>query len=262
VDDDGRTRFVLSALRAFTRPTVTEGCEPYYGPKDDADARLEYEWVGRRRPGALLEACTGIPTAELCALSLRARSAVWSPNDWYDVFVDCLEITHVLAYAALAESFIDEPILSPGHSPDTGTDYNDNVNVDNDNHNENDSDGGDDSDINDDEGDHNDNEDGDSRNSDRDGPPLFQKLVSLTLVGVDLLRSNEWGTSALYDAVEWRQAQPLLCATTLDRIELRARALLRRNLKLTSCMTSPLSLCGTRSTKRTVGWMIRGWVIG
>ncbi|KAH8981137.1 hypothetical protein EDB92DRAFT_2107027 [Lactarius akahatsu] len=105
-DHDDRTHFVLSAWRAFTRLTATEDRERYYGPKGDPDVRLECDWDAgdpEVERSALLRACAGIPFAELRALSLRASAAVWSAGDWYKTFVNCPEITHVLAYDALAE---------------------------------------------------------------------------------------------------------------------------------------------------------------
>ena len=51
--------------------------------------------------------------------------------------------------------------------------------------------------------------------------PLFQELVSLTLVGTDFVRANETASITLFDTMELRQTSPL-CVTTLDRIELRA----------------------------------------
>ena len=209
-DNDDHTLFVLSAWHAFTRLTVADDRDRYDGPKGDPDVRLECEWdagdpeVERH---ALLRACAGVPIAELRALSLRASAAVWSADDWYNTFVDCREITHVLAYDALAESLLDALGLSTGTGTGTGTDIND----DDDNHNNDDH-------YNDDD---HDGDGDDSAGRDSDGVPLFQELVSLTLVGVDFVRANEMALNALFDAMEWRQASPL-CVTTLDRIELRA----------------------------------------
>ena len=185
-DDDGRTHFVLSAWRAFTRPTVAEDRERYCGPKGDPDVRLECEWDAgdpEVERSALLRACAGIPGAELRAISMRANATVWSPEDWYDTFVGCQEITHVLAYDTLAESLLEALGLTTG----SGTD----------------------------------DDDASSSNSEGNGVPLFQELVSLTLVGVDFMRANETASITLFDTMELRQSSPL-CVTTLDRIELRA----------------------------------------
>lgn len=198
-DNDGHTIFVLSVWRAFTRPTVEEDNERYYGPKGDPDVRLECEWDAGdpdMERGALLRAWAGIPVAELRALSLRASAAVWSADDWYHTFVDCLEITHVLAHGAPAESLLDA--IGRYADADAGIDT-DNATVT-----------ATDTDTNDDDDD-----------DERYGVPLFQELVSLTLVGVDFVRANEMALSALEVAMESRQASPL-CTTTLDRIELRA----------------------------------------
>ncbi|KAN0127159.1 hypothetical protein V8E53_015029 [Lactarius tabidus] len=188
-NNDGHTHFVLSAWRAFTRPTVAEDRERYCGPKGDPDVRLECEWdVGdpEVERSVLLRACAGIPVAELRALSMRASATVWSADDWYDTFVGCSEITHVSAHDALAESLLDALALTNGSGSDTDTD----------------------------------GDDDNSASSEGNGVPLFQELVSLTLVGVDFVRANETASITLFDTMEWRQASPL-CVTTLDRIELR-----------------------------------------
>ena len=190
-DNDGRTHFVLSAWRAFTRPTVAEDRERYRGPKGDPDVRLECEWDAgdpEVERTALLRACGGIPIAELRSLSMRANATVWSADDWYDTFVGCSEITHVLAYDALAESLLEALALTTGSGSDTDTE--------------------------------DDDDDDNSASSEGNGVPLFQELVSLTLVGLDFVRANETAAITLFDTMEWRQASPL-CVTTLDRIELR-----------------------------------------
>ena len=190
-DNDGRTHFVLSAWRAFTRPTVAEDRERFRGPKGDPDVRLECEWDAgdpEVERTALLRACGGIPIAELRSLSMRASATVWSADDWYDTFVGCSEITHVLAYDALAESLLEALALTTGSGSDTDTE--------------------------------DDDDDDNSASSEGNGVPLFQELVSLTLVGLDFVRANETAAITLFDTMEWRQASPL-CVTTLDRIELR-----------------------------------------
>ena len=226
-DDDGRTLFVLSAWRAFTRPTVAEDREQYFGPKGAPDVRLECEWDAgdpemERR--ALLRACAGVPVAELRAIGLRASAAVWSANDWYDTFVNCPEITHVLAHGALSESLLDAlgPFAGTGTGivtvtvtdsvtntfTDTTTDTDSVTETDTESVTVTDTDDEDDDDYN-------------SASNESHGVPLFQELVSLTLVGVDFVDVNETALSTLLDTMEWRQASPL-CVTTLDRIELRA----------------------------------------
>jgi len=134
---------------------------------------------------ALLRACAGVPIAQLRALSLRPSNAVWSAHDWYDTFVDCSEITHVLAHDALAESLIEALRLSTGPP---GID---------------------------------DDDDDEIISSDRDGLPLFQELVSLSLVGVDFGAADEWMRKRLCNSMKRRQANPL-CVTLLDHLELRA----------------------------------------
>ncbi|KAH9052531.1 hypothetical protein EDB87DRAFT_1692243 [Lactarius vividus] len=66
-----------------------------------------------------------------------------------------------------------------------------------------------------------DEDNNDVRDNDNDSAPLFQELVSLTLVGIDFMRGSETALNALFRAMDWRQASPS-CVTTLDRIELRA----------------------------------------
>ena len=51
--------------------------------------------------------------------------------------------------------------------------------------------------------------------------PLFQELVSLTLVGVDFMRANETASITLFDTMELSLTSPL-CVTTLNHIELHA----------------------------------------
>ncbi|KAH9048661.1 hypothetical protein EDB83DRAFT_2676924 [Lactarius deliciosus] len=225
-DHDDRTHFVLSAWRAFTRLTPSEDRERYYGPKGDPDVRLECDWDAgdpEVERSALLRACAGIPVAELRALSLRASAVVWSAGDWYNTFVNCPEITHVLAYDTLAESLLNALGPSSGIGTDTG------IHTDTDEDDDYDNNGGDnddsDSDSNGDNGngnvDNGVNVDDNNENDDNDSAPLFQELVSLTLVGIDFMRRSETALNALFDTMDWRQASPL-CVTTLDRIELRA----------------------------------------
>ncbi|KAI9445899.1 hypothetical protein H4582DRAFT_2093700 [Lactarius indigo] len=238
-DHDDSTLFALSAWRAFTRLTVAEDRERYYGPKGDPDVRLECEWDAgdpEVERSALLRTCAGIPLAELRAVSLRASAAVWSAGDWYNTFVNCPEITHVLAYDALAESLLHALGPDSGTSASTGVDIDIVVDSDSDSddddydnnegdNDDSDSDSDDDSDnvsVNSDVNDNDDNEnDKNGASSENDSVPLFQELVSITLVGIDFMRGSETALSALFDAMDWRQASPL-CVTTLDRIELRA----------------------------------------
>ncbi|KAH9170440.1 hypothetical protein EDB89DRAFT_1306448 [Lactarius sanguifluus] len=223
-DHDDRTHFVLSAWRAFTRLTPSEDRERYYGPKGDPDVRLECDWDAgdpEVEHSALLRACAGIPVAELRALSLRASAAVWSAGDWYNTFVNCPEITHVLAYDTLAESLLNALGPSSGISNDTG------IHTDTDEDDDYVNNGGDNDDSDSDSNGDNDNVNNDvnvndnNENDDNDSAPLFQELVSLTLVGIDFMRRSETALNALFDTMDWRQASPL-CVTTLDRIELRA----------------------------------------
>ena len=176
---DGRTLLTLTAWRAFATPTVAEDCEPYAGPPESPDVRLDCEWDAgdpdmERR--ALLRVCADMPIADLRALSLRADAAVWSARDWRRTFVACPEITHVLAFDVLAESLLEA--LRPPSAPCPGD------------------------------------------NDDENGAPLFQELVSLTLVGVNFVRAEEEAWFTLAGALVQRQKSPA-CVTILDRIELR-----------------------------------------
>jgi hypothetical protein len=114
---------------------------------------------------------------------MRPSATVWSADDWYDTFVRFQEITHVLAYDTLAESLLDALGLTTGSGAD--------------------------------------DDDANSSSSEGNGVPLFQELVSLTLVGVGFMRANETASITQFDTMELRQTSPL-CVTTLDRIELRA----------------------------------------
>ena len=167
---------------------MAEDCERYCGHnlKGDPDVRLECEWDAddpEVERSAFLRACAGIPSAELRVLSMRARATVWSTEDWYDTFAGCQENMHVLAYDILAESLLDALELNTS----SGTDGDDDVN---------------------------------NPSSEGNYVPLFQELVSLTLVGVNFVCANETASITLFDTMELRQMSPL-CVTTLDRIELR-----------------------------------------
>ena len=184
MSSDGRTLFTLSAWRAFATPTVAEDCEPYAGPPESPDVRLDCEWDAgepdmERR--ALLRACVDMPIADLRALSLRADAAVWSARDWRRTFAACPEITHVLAFDVPAESLLDA--LRPPSVP--GPDDN-----------------------------------GGGGGGGSDNAPLFQELVSLTLVGVNFVRAEEEAWFTLAGALVQRQKSPA-CVTILDRVELR-----------------------------------------
>ena len=185
---DGRTLFTLTAWRAFATPTVAEDCEPYSGPFVSPDVRLDCEWDAgdpdmERR--ALLRACAEVPIADLRALSLRADAAVWSTRDWRATFVGCPEITHVLAFDVPAESLLEA--LRPPSLPAAP--------LPNDNNNDND-------------------------NDENSTVPLFQELVSLTLVGVNFVRAQEEAWFTLAGTLVQRQKSPA-CVTILDRVELR-----------------------------------------
>ncbi|KAH9048659.1 hypothetical protein EDB83DRAFT_2553537 [Lactarius deliciosus] len=150
---------LLSAWHAFARLTPSEDRERYYGPKGDPDVRLECDWDA------------GDP--------LRATAAaVWSAGDWYNTFVNCPEIAHVLAYDTLAESLLNALGPSSGIGNDTGVDIDDY-----------DNNGGDDDDSDSDNNGDNDNDSNNNENDDNDIAPLFQELpvASLTLVGIDFI---------------------------------------------------------------------------
>ena len=132
---------------------------------------------------ALLRACAEVPIADLRALSLRADAAVWSTRDWRATFVGCPEITHVLAFDVPAESLLEA--LRPPSLPAAP--------LPNDNDNDND---------------------------DNSAVPLFQELVSLTLVGVNFVRAQEEAWFTLAGTLVQRQKSPA-CVTILDRVELR-----------------------------------------
>jgi len=90
---------VLSAWRDFTPPTNA----PYefIWRYDRADVCLECKlgsgnYEMKRR--VLLQACAGVPLADLRMLKVHAADVAWSAHDWYDTFVACRRITHVWAY--------------------------------------------------------------------------------------------------------------------------------------------------------------------
>jgi F-box-like len=208
---DGRTEFALSAWRCFEPPTVAEDREQYFGPKCFADVRLECEWDASDDPEmerrALRRACAGVPLDELRALSVRTEAAIWGPQDWYDTFVDSIEITHVAALETPGESVLDALKLSTTSTTTNTTSTT----------------GG---------SDHDTNEGGEASLPPPPPPPLpppppppppqplFPELVSLTLAGVNFVRAGESAWSTLSSAMAQRQASPA-CVTILDRIELR-----------------------------------------
>ena len=126
---------------------------------------------------------------------LFRSSKVWSPEDWYNTFVGCQEITHVLAYDTLTESLLE----ALGPTTGSGADDDDDVS---------------------------------SSSSEGNGVPFSRELVSLTLVGVDFMRANETASITLFDTNELRQTSPS-CVTTLDRLGC-VRAL-SRMMMLTLC---------------------------
>ena len=143
--------------------------------------------VVNRRPGGGAQCiAAGVRGNSRCRIT-RARHAgkrYRVVRSRLDTFLGFQEITHVLAYDILAENLLD----ALGLNTSSGTDDDDDVN---------------------------------SSSSEGNGVPLFQELVSLTLVGVDFMRANEIASSTLFDMMELRQTSPLR-VTTLDRIELRA----------------------------------------
>ena len=147
---------------------------------------------------------------------MQASATVWSAEDWYDTFVGCQEITHVLAYYTLAESLLDALELTI----DSGTDDDDDDDVS-------------------------------SSSSEGNGVPFFRELVSLTLVGVDFMRANETASITLFNAMELRQTSPS-CVTTLDRLGC-VRAL-SRMMMLTLC--GQLSMqCDTECNTNVDPWI-------
>ena len=189
---DGHTEFMLAAWRSFVPPTLAEDRDRYFGPTGRPDVRLECEWDTHNDPErerrALRRACASVPLDELRALSVCAKAAMWGADDWYEMFVESVEITHVSALEAPGRSVLDAlklPSQLPVSSSTEGTSSRTN---------------GDGS--------------GDA------GPALFPELVSLTLAGVNFVRANEAAWKTFLSAMAKRQASPA-CVTILDRVELR-----------------------------------------
>jgi hypothetical protein len=196
---DGRTELGLTAWRDFVPPTLIEDREQYFGPRGASAVRLECEWdasdddleIDRR---ALRRACAGVPLDELRAVSVCAEADVWRAQDWYDMFVGSVEITHVAALESPGESVLDG--LKPPPSPPKP--------------------------ISTSNGDDNQSSCNSGSNAARPPtpPPLFPELVSLTIAGVNFMRSSERAWQTLLSAMTARQASPA-CVTILDRVELR-----------------------------------------
>jgi hypothetical protein len=109
-NNDGHTHFVLSAWRAFTRPTVAEDRERYCGPKGDPDVRLECEWDAGD-PEVERSACCGRAQAspsQNCARLACERALPCGPRmigttrSWV-----APKSRMSLAHDALAESLLD-----------------------------------------------------------------------------------------------------------------------------------------------------------
>ena len=205
---DGHTEFILDAWRSFVPPTLAEDRNHYFGPKGGPDVRLECEWDANDNPEmerrALRRACAGVPLDELRALSVYAEAAVWGANDWYEMFVESVEITHVSALEVPGGSVLDAlklpsplPVSPSIENIITTTTTTTTTNS---------SGGG--------GGNSNGGSSGDA------GPPLFPELVSLTLAGVNLVRANEAAWKTFLSAMAKREVSPM-CVTILDRVELR-----------------------------------------
>jgi hypothetical protein len=199
VSIDGHTEFTLDAWRSFVPPTLAEDRNHYFGPKGGPDVRLECEWDANDDPEmerrALRRACAGVPLDELRALSVYAEAAVWGANDWYEMFVESVEITHVSALEVPGGSVLDALKL-PSPLPVSPSTENTNAAAAG-------------------------NSNGGSGSGSGDaGPPLFPELVSLTLAGVNLVRANEAAWKTFLSAMAKREVSPV-CVTILDRVELR-----------------------------------------
>ncbi|KAI9449012.1 hypothetical protein BJY52DRAFT_1228020 [Lactarius psammicola] len=178
---NGRTLLTLTAWRAFITPTVAEDCEPYAGPKAIPDIRLDCEWDA------------GDPDMERRALQracacvpladLRALSVRTDAAVW-SMRDWRATFTPCLEITHVMASDVPAESLLEALSPPPA------VNTD-------------------------DDDDGSERG------PLFQELVSLTLVGVNFVRTEEEAWFTLASALVQRQKSPA-CVTILDRIELRA----------------------------------------
>ena len=202
------------------------------------DVRLECEWDAIDDPEmerrALRRACACVPLDELRAVSIRAEAAVWDAHDWYDMFVGSVEITHVAGLETPGESVLDALKL-PLDTTDSDTSSSANANGS--------GSGG--------------TSAGENVGCDPPLPqssplpspplpppspppsssspssspppptppqqqqqPLFPELVSLTLVGVNFVRTSKAAWQTLSSAMTKRQASPA-CVTILDRIEFR-----------------------------------------
>ena len=196
--------------------------------------RLECEWDAIDDPEmerrALRRACAGVPLDELRALSIRAEAAVWGPHDWYDVFVDSVEITHVAGLETPGESVLDALKLPLDNDVAAGS--------------------GSDTSSRSGRGGAGGAENGggdpplpqspplpsppppppppssssrppqQQQPQQQRPPPLFPELVSLTLVGVNFVRASKASWLTFSSAMTKRQASPA-CVTILDRIEFR-----------------------------------------
>ena len=144
---------------------------------------------------------------ELRAVSVCAEAAVWNTRDWYDTFVGSVEITHVAALESPGESVLDA--LKPPSAPlpiSTSTSITSETNSS--------------SSSNNNQGSNSSNSEGDAARRPPTPPPLFPELVSLTLAGVNFVRTSERAWQTLLGGLTARQASPS-CVTILDRVELR-----------------------------------------
>ena len=181
---DGRTQLTLSAWRAFATPTVAEDCESYAGPKAPHDVFLECEWGAAGGGGdPEMERRALLRACECVNLAdLRALELRADAAVWAarDWRAAFAACTEITHVLAL--DVPAESLLEALGPPDRGEDGE----VDGDGH----------------------------------GAPIFQELVSLTLVGVNFVRANDEAWTTLEKALVRRQKSPA-CVTILDRVELR-----------------------------------------
>ena len=88
------------AWHSFVPPTLAEDRNWYSDPKGRPDVRLECECDADNDPEmerhVLRRACEGVWPDELRTLSMCTEGVVWSTDDWYEMYVESIRITHGL----------------------------------------------------------------------------------------------------------------------------------------------------------------------
>ncbi|KAI0262780.1 hypothetical protein BC834DRAFT_374372 [Gloeopeniophorella convolvens] len=178
-----RTELLLDAWRNFTPPTVDEDRKPYFGPKpSETTIHLQCDW---EQSDAYIERRSLIKVAEAIPLEELRFINIGGVGDVWGA-----KDWHD-TFARCVEITHVSAVDSPSESLVTALSLTDDVEAP-----------------------------GSAPPITRGGPPLFPEMVSLTLSGANLLRSDHRVWDTFVCMMHQRQESPE-CVTILDRIELR-----------------------------------------